>query len=42
MFCSFIPGLGEGNIRRKSMRDVFDVQRTSLPLQVTLGEEIRR
>ena len=22
MFCSFIPGLGDGNIRRKSKRDV--------------------
>ena len=42
MFCSFIPGLGDGNIRHKSKRDVCDVQRTSLPLQVTLGEEIRR
>ena len=46
MFCSFIPGLGDGNIRRrKSKRDVCDLQRTSLPLQVTvlvLGEQIRR
>ena len=34
-FCSFIPG-SHGNIRRKSKRDVrCDVQRTSLPLQVT-------
>ena len=43
MFCSFIP---DGNIRRrKSKRDVCDLQRTSLPLQVTvlgLGEQIRR
>ena len=46
MCCSFIPGLGDGNIRRrKSKRDVCDLQRTSLPLQVTvlvLGEQIRR
>ena len=46
LFCSFIPGLGDGNIRRrKSKRDVCDLQRTSLPLQVTvlvLGEQIRR
>ena len=48
LFCSFIPGLGDGNIRRRkstSKRDVCDLQRTSLPLQVTvlvLGEQIRR
>ena len=37
---SFVYAWRDVNIRRKSKRDVCDVQRTSLPFQITLGEEI--